>query len=176
MKPFNREFNAAVFAMASRVCPTGYDIAENEPSNLPDLIDQIERTGRIVVSSLNCDATIFGGSDEREFNYAFRAWHDWTHYHIRAEFTLAGEARVAVQQVADLAKGYGPAFAERYKPLLFAEIIGQALYKEITGEFPRFQRTFDSEFLACIGSGWADPREISADYHATQDHVKRDYR
>ncbi len=30
MKPFSREFNAAVFAMANRVCPAGYDIAARQ--------------------------------------------------------------------------------------------------------------------------------------------------
>ena len=196
MKPFSPEFNAVVYAMAARVCPTGYDISERyAPSNLPDLIDLIERTNRICVSNENSAATIFGGPDFAEFNYAFRAWHDWTHYHIRAEFNLAGEARVALQQIADLAKVYGAAFGERYKPLILAEVIGQALYKECTGKFPVDQRAFDREFLFSMGDrdlcllpdrAQHDnfnydppsnrPRAIPADYHATQDHVRGDYR
>ncbi len=192
MKPFSTEFNAATMAMANRVCPTGYDIADHAPDNLPDLIDQIERTGRICVSRANSEVTVFGGPDNAELNYAFRAWHDWTHYHIRAEFSLTGEARVAMQQVADLATVYDAAFAEKYKPLILAEVIGQALYKEFTGEFPIDQRAFDTVFMLAHGLTKASPswflacqntqhdnfnyvREIPADYHAMQSIVDARY-
>lgn len=144
MKPFSLEFNAACFAMANRVCPTGYDISDAAPSSIHDLLDYVDRHRRIVVSSEHSEQTIFA---DKECNYAFRAWHDWSHYILRAEFNLAGEARVALRQIEDLAKVYGASFAERYKPLILAEVIGQALYKEIGGEFPVDQRIFDIRFL-----------------------------
>lgn len=146
MKPFSLEFNAAVVSMASRVCPAGYDVVDNAPTCLADLIDWIERTNRIAVDRDNSDATIFGEGNA-EINWAFRAWHDWTHYHIRAEFDLVGETRVALQQIADLAKVYGSSFAAKYKPLIMAEVVGQALHKELVGDFPVNQRTFDRQLI-----------------------------
>ena len=146
MKPFSLEFNAAVVTMANKVCPTGYDVADSAPSCLGDLIDHIDRTRRICVARGNSEATIFGAGNE-EINWAFRAWHDWTHYHLRANFDLPGEARVAMQQYDDLRKVYGLSFADRYKPLILAEVLGQAIYKELVGAFPGNQREFDVDWL-----------------------------
>jgi len=164
MQPFSREFNAAVHVMADKVCPCGYDLAPNAPTNLADLVDWIERTGRIAVVPDNSDETIFGDASEKDFNYDFRAWHDWTHYHIRADFNLIGETRVAMQQIADLAKIYGTAFADKYKPLILAEVIGQALHNELLGCFPKHQRLFDNNFLA--------PFNLEYGYGGTFDYVR----
>lgn len=142
MKPFSLEFNAAVMTMANRVCPTGYDIGPDAPTSLTELREHVARTGRIKVSNENSDDTIFA---DAEHNYAFRAWHDWTHWRYMHGFDLAGETNVALAQIRDLGKIFGKAFAEKYKPLILAEVVGQALYKEVTADD---QRRFDASFLA----------------------------
>lgn len=153
MEPFSLEFNAAVMRMANIVCPCGYDVDGPDvglaaPQDLEALNLHIRATGRILVSREHSDNTIFA---DPEHNWAFRAWHDWTHWYIQADFDLAGEVKVAIQQVKDLAKVYGETFAERYKPIIFAEVIGHALAKELTGEFPVNQRGFDAAFLDLFG-------------------------
>lgn len=149
MKPFSLEFNAAVMTMANRVCPAGYDIGVDVPKTLPELREHVANTGRILVSSENSDNTIFA---DPEHNYAFRAWHDWTHWHTLSGFDLVNETNVAMRQISDLAKVFSPRFADKYKALILAEVVGQALYREITGEFPVAQRSFDRTFLGHMDS------------------------
>jgi hypothetical protein len=149
MTPYSLELNAAVVAMAARVCPKGFDVVPQGPVSLTALGDAVARTGRIPVDERNADATIFG---DREINYAFRAWHDWTHWYYKKPFTLTGETEVAQLQLADLAKVYGAKFADRYKAILYAEVIGQTLACEITGKFPDDQISFDEKFLDAVRS------------------------
>jgi hypothetical protein len=144
MIPYSLELNAAVVSMAARVCPKGWDVVPQGPGSLTELVDAVARTGRIPVDKRYSAATIFG---EPEINCAFRAWHDWTHYHYMKPFTLTGETEVAQLQLADLATVYGAKFADRYKAILYAEVIGQALAFEITGKFPDDQISFDEKFL-----------------------------
>jgi hypothetical protein len=173
MKPFSLEFNAACVAMAARVNPGGFlvsgiDTALAAPTSLAELRACEKATGCIVVDSANSYATIFA---DAEVNYAFRAWHDWTHLRYSAEFNLCGETLVAEMQIRDLAKVYGASFAERYKPLIYAEVIGQALYKELTGAFPVEQRAFDKTFLASLGDYWhvEDYMSPTANLHTIRD-------
>ncbi|MDE2096219.1 MAG: hypothetical protein KGL39_03170 [Patescibacteria group bacterium] len=151
MEPYSLEFNAAVMTMANRVCPCGYDVsdaAHSAPDSLAALNKHIETTRRILVSRDHSDNTIFS---DPEINWAFRAWHDWTHWRIQAEFDLVGEVEVALRQVKDLTTVYGPAFGNRYQPIIFAEGIGHTLLKELTGKFPIDQRRFDAAFLGLFG-------------------------
>jgi hypothetical protein len=156
MKPFSLEFNVAVVAMASRVCPTGYDVTDDPRAatvtNAKAYFAEVTRCKRITVFTGNSERTIFGGPENAEINWAFRAWHEWTHWYLGAPFNLVGETRVAEQQWLDLQKVYGAAFAAKYKPLLYAEVIGQALAYEMSGEFPDDQRAFDNLFLAYMGA------------------------
>jgi hypothetical protein len=147
-QPFDLSFNAAVRTMASKVCPAGYDVAHygSAPESLEALQDHIARTRRILVDGRNSDNTIFA---DPEHNYAFRAWHDWTHYVLSAPFTLDGELSVAHRQIEDLARvyGHGPRF-DRWAQLIMAEVYGQAQYCSIHGEFPKDQVAFDRQWLA----------------------------
>lgn len=144
-------FNAMVAAMASRVCPTGFDVSGVDnafpaPTSLPALQAHVARTGRILVDGAHSARTIYG---EPEFNFAFRAWHDWTHWTLRAEFDLPGELAVAYRQVEDMHRvfGYGGE-TELFASLIVAEVYGQALYLHRCGEFPQDQVEFTRAYLA----------------------------
>lgn len=152
MKPYSLAFNAACVAMASRVCPKGFDVSGKDtdkpaPSSLEELNVAIGDNGRLVVDGDNSECTIFA---DAETNYAFRAWHDWTHWILQAPFSLEGECKVACQQVAHLRDIYGATFAKRWAPAIYEEVIGQALAKEISGEFPNDQVAFAQAFLALM--------------------------
>jgi hypothetical protein len=139
LEPYDRSFNAAVMKMASLVCPKGYDVVpeSDAPESLQDLQTLVELTGRIAVSRDHSNNTIFGCP---EHNWAFRAWHDWTHFILRAPFTLDGELSVANRQCEDIARvfGHGPRVRE-WQRLIMGEVYGQALYFDQHGHFPEDQ-------------------------------------
>ena len=151
-QPFSLAFNVAVMAMAARVLPAGYDVepdAAKVPASLPELCAYIARTGRIVVWAGASDDTIFG---DREHNWAFRAWHDWTHAAYGYAFDERGERATAEAQIDDLRKVFGAGFAARYAPYIREEVIGQAHYYHAHGGFPETQRTFARAYLGAVGA------------------------
>lgn len=162
MEPYDRAFNAAVMKMASLVCPAGYDVSDNPYVALPPLdaqiyFDRISETHRITVWSGASDRTIFGCP---EHNWAFRAWHEWTHYILHADFSLDGELAVAHRQCADLARvfGHGPQ-VEKWQRLIMAEVYGQAAYYARTGEFPADQVAFDLDYIGATPPGTPGRRD-----------------
>lgn len=145
MKPLSPAFNAAVMTMANRVCPAGYDVSDDAPASLTELQDRVARTGRINVDRANSDRTIFG---DPEHNWAFRAWHDWTHLAISAPFTLDGELAVAHRQIQDMHLAYGHGKqAQEFARLIMSEVYGQALYFRNHGKFPEDQIAFTHDWL-----------------------------
>lgn len=145
--PFSVKFNAAVQHMAALVLPKGYDVLEDgAPSDLHSLNNYIAQHHRIAVSRAFSDNTIFGCP---ETNWAFRAWHDWTHFIIQAPFTLDGELAVAHRQIEDLILIFGHGTDTRdFAKLIMCEVYGQASYHAEHGEFPADQRAFTRNWLA----------------------------
>jgi hypothetical protein len=145
MEPFSLAFNAAVMTIANRLCPTGYDVSPDAPTSLEALTAHIQATGRIVVSSENSDATIYG---DPEHNFAFRAFHDWCHWRYQLPFTLDGEREVCKRQQEIVRQVFGPGTAtERFCALIECEVVGQAEYFEAYGHFPEDQRAFAEQWL-----------------------------
>ena len=145
-KPLDRAFNVAVLHMASRLFPKGFDVAAEAPSTLEELSDHVAKTGRMLVWSGASENTIFA---DAEVNYAFRAWHDWQHLTYQFPFTLEGEKAAAACQIADIAAIFGQSAAvKRFARLIWCEVVGQAEYKERTGEFPTDQVDFARNWLA----------------------------
>lgn len=156
-QPLSPAFNAAVMTMARKVCPCGYDIAVDcfAPSTLEHLNLRIKLTGRIMVNNDHSENTIFG---DAEHNFAYRAWHDWTHWIIQAPFTLEGEVKVAHRQMEDIRRvyGYGKQTA-LFCLLIEEEVIGQAEEYAATGSFPEDQLTFAKEYIALAQSRMMSP-------------------
>ena len=143
--PLSTHFNAAVLTMASRVCPCGFDVLNDAPGSFDELQDYYAKTGRLAVWSGASDATIFGNC---EVNYAFRAWHDWTHLTYNLPFTLDGERETARRQREDLRKVFGNgAVTEWFSALIECEVTGQAEAFAKTGQFPADQVAFTLAWL-----------------------------
>ena len=139
-------FNAAVMTMANKVCPLGYDVGSDAPSTIDELNFEMAHTKRIRVNQGHSDNTIFGCP---EHNWAFRAWHDWTHWILQAPLDLAGELAVAHRQCEDLAWVYGNgARTRKWQRIIMAEVYGQALYYAATGKFPKDQVLFDYSYVS----------------------------
>ena len=148
--PLCTHLNAAVVAMAGRLFPTGFDVTDDEqaaPASLEALNEHLANTGRMLVWSGGSDKTIFGAP---EINHAFRAWHDWCHWHLQAEFNDKGEYAVYVQQCAHLNQFWPGHFKlGSWMTLLYIEVVEQNSHYRKTGQFPVDQRAFvDSRLLA----------------------------
>ena len=153
----DRAFNEAVRVMAKKVWRLGYDISDDAgyaaaPGSIGSHYDSVEayfagisERHRVTVYMGGSDNTIFG---EPDFNYDFRAWHEWTHWTLRAPFDLDGELAVAHRQCQDLAKvfGHGIQF-DCWQRYIMAEVYGQALHHYKTGAFPTNQREFDRAYI-----------------------------
>ena len=142
----NRAFNCAVLHIAGKLNPRGWAVSDVAPQGLLELKQCIAETGRITVWSGGSEKTIFG---DREFNYAFRAWHDATHYVLDAEFDRPGEIAVAQRQIWTLVYLYGRTFVSRrgWASLIWCEVVGQFDYKLAYGEFPDDQMAFTRNYL-----------------------------
>ncbi len=140
----NIALNAAVHSMACRVWHKGYDLCDSDDPNIPDnpwgYWTEIERRGRPTIYTGYSDNTIFG---EPEFNWDFRAWHDWTHYILKAPFTLTGELAVAHRQCEDIATVFDHYSTIEWQRLIMADVYGQALFFQKTKQFPVYQKNFD---------------------------------
>lgn len=146
LKSFSTKFNIATTHIASKLFPLGFDVSDDAPSSLAELMASFA-SGRHTVWRGASEATIFGGPEAAEVNWAFRAWHDWHHWHGKHALDLNGEAAVARGQITDVFKLFGQRDAYVFADLILEEVLGQAAYKAATGAFPENQRAFARDFL-----------------------------
>lgn len=74
-----------------------------------------------------------------EGNYAFRAWHDFTHLMLHLSFCFADEIRIAHLHFATMKRrGLSPLACAA----LFFDTAGQSFYQDMHGDFPVHQRNF----------------------------------
>lgn len=100
------------------------------PSTFEDLM-RLDSKEAIVWSGAS-ECTIYG---DPSVNYAMRAWHDSLHRKLSADFSLAGETRVALEHCR-LIESDGLA------RIIWAEVVGQAEFFERFGQFPENQVEF----------------------------------
>lgn len=149
MKPLDRQFNVAVLHLAGMLHPTGFNVSDVAPNTLAEVNESIA-SGRLTVWSGASEATIFG---DREVNYAFRAWHDWTHWRGQRPFTRDGEVATARDQQQHIRLVYGNGkISKRMQALVWAEVVGQLEYQELWGNFPTDQRAFVEAYLRDPGA------------------------
>lgn len=150
-EPLVEGMNAMVMTMANATCPFGWIVEDSyplAPLNLMGLNRSVKLTGRITVWGGGSDDTIYACP---EHNHAFRAWHDSVHWRLQLPMTLAGECGVAYAQIAQMLTTYGhDEETEKWASYLLSEVVGQALHRVITGEFPSRQRIF----VECDVSNW----------------------
>jgi hypothetical protein len=95
---------------------------------------------KILVYSGASALTIY---DDKEVNFAFRAWHDWCHWQGKHPFTVEGESEACDMQCRQVYDLFGfNAQTIRWSHILKAEVLGQALYRERFGRFPTNQPLF----------------------------------
>lgn len=145
LAPLDRGLNVAILHIASRLFPTGFDVAAEAPETYEALCAHLEKGGRMLVWSGGSDATIYA---DAEVNHAFRAWHDWCHFTGGHDFSPEGEAAAMRMQQDHLRLLYGDSpEVRRWFAILEAEIVGQAAYYAMWGRFPEDQRAFVEDYL-----------------------------
>ncbi len=163
--PLDRSFNVVVNQVASRLFPTGFDVGPDAPDTFVKLKARLDSGARMLVWDGASDKTIF---DCPETNYAFRAWHDWLHWKLGADFTHQGERVVMLAMQDQVISLYGRASEHRnalpkglsipenrnirrWCAILEAEVIGQLGHKEDHGDFPEDQREVAKRYLSVRG-------------------------
>jgi hypothetical protein len=137
--------NAAISHIASQLFPSGFDANDEAPTTLAELNKAFNSRCYVVWRGAS-DATIFG---DREVNWAFRAWHDFTHWRNNLPFTPDGEREAYKRQCDDLVTLYGDSDLTRHwRRILDTEINGQLRYAaEHAGAFPTNQKAFTLAYL-----------------------------
>jgi hypothetical protein len=142
-EPWCEMFNAMTMTMARRSNPLGWYITESyvkAPHSLADLNTVMNTEGKLTIWGGASDYTVYACP---EHNAAARAWHGMVHWFTQAPMTLAGEAVTAYVQIWQMLQQYGhDEQTEDWAAVLLTEVIGQALYKYETGEFPLDQLDF----------------------------------
>ena len=125
-------FNVLTVEMASRLqwIPVDYD----PYPTLADMRADYDKTGRIKISTLHSDNSIYG---DPFVNWCGRAWHDYCHLAMGAEFDAKGEyaaSQLQIQQMRDAVKEHTQ--VEWFARIINAEVNGQVEYYLQHGEFP----------------------------------------
>jgi hypothetical protein len=146
MKPLEPALNAAIILMTHRLLPAGYRVAEEAPSTYEAIASHLDSGNQMVVYSGGSENTIY---EDRQVNYAFRAWHDWCHWTGKVALDMEGEVEACQMQCHQLYDVFGfNAQTFRWSTIIKAEVIGQATYYERYQRFPTNQRMFVEHYLA----------------------------
>lgn len=145
-RPVSPMLNVAVQMFAARVWPQGFDLSETDaPDSLKRLKAEYAARGRITIYAGGSDGTIFDCADT---NRMFRAWHDWAHLTLNANFSMEGETAACELQAAQIFARYGDGDTGRgMVAVLRAEIIGQARFWQRNRRFVSRQRAFTMAYL-----------------------------
>lgn len=122
------------------------EITSDAPENYSSLVSMVRNShvnrAPFLIQKEGLSGSIYGNTLG---NIAFRVWHDWLHYHMPADFSIMGEARVAEHQLAYVEAEFGKGSLEA--KLFTADTIGQVMYYQIHGKFPEDQMAF---VLSCL--------------------------
>jgi len=125
--------NNAILRLAPR-----FIVSDNAPDTLESLTRQ--NSSSLVVWAGASDSTIFG---DKSVNWAFRAWHDYLHLKLNAEFNEKGETIVAIEQARQLRN-------DAQGRIITIEVIEQLNYFNKHGHFPVDQLKFFNDTMKGI--------------------------
>lgn len=147
-------FNVCAMMMARKVWPQGYDLSDtNAPDSLTRLKAEYAARGRITIFSGGCSNTIF---DDAGTNQDFRAWHDYCHIEMNADFSFEGERAAFNLQASHIHNHWGSVDTGRALiQVLEAEVIGQARYWRLYKKYVGNQRGFCLAYMADPASALA---------------------
>ncbi len=112
----------------------------NLDSNLIRFKERYEKTGKIHIWTGASENSIFG--EDPLINSYFRCWHDYIHINHSLSFDFQSETILASIQCSML-----PVDWMFERELIMVEILAQAQYHHIHGEFLKNQRKFTIEYL-----------------------------
>jgi hypothetical protein len=142
--PLCSNLNRAVEHLCQQAWPQGFDVSEDAPNSFKSLKSEFQERGRITVYSGNSEDTIFGDATT---NHMARAWHDWCHLSLKADFTFAGEAAACELQCRQLIAYLGQKEGEPAANILRAEVLGQIAYYQRHKHYVGHQREFVVQYL-----------------------------
>lgn len=142
--PLCSALNRAVEHLCQQVWPQGFDVAEDAPNSFTALKAEFQERGQITVYSGNSQDTIFGNV---RINHMARAWHDWAHLSLGADFSVAGETAACELQCRQLIDHLGLEEGKRAANILQAEVIGQVAYYQRHKRYVRRQKDFVLQYL-----------------------------
>ncbi len=125
------------------------EIVTTDDGAICDTLEKItayyNKTGKLLVWRGESNDTIFSLPD---FNYMFRAWHDFHHITKQLPFDTEGEAMVATYQSQDIHAMALPAHIKHFCiALIDCEVNGQIEHYDRTGEFLVNQKTFACDYM-----------------------------
>lgn len=142
VNPLSIQFNAAVQTIVRRLGLSYVPVSSDDaPSTYEEVVRSYHRHNDILfVAREHSDRTIF---DDKEINYAFRAWHDYRHITGKHDFSLEGEKCTAIDQIKDMWVYYGNNAQTRvWSAYIWGDVVGQRLYADNFGHFPVEQKEF----------------------------------
>jgi len=129
----------------NRTTARRFDVSEEAPGTYRALKAHLDTGKRLVVYSGGSYGTIYV---DPQVNYAFRAWHDYTHWQEGFDFSVEGETAVCHEQCRQIIERYGDTTqTRRWCDILRAEIIGQRLFYQYHKKYVVDQRTFIEEYI-----------------------------
>ena len=147
VEPLCPAFNQLVLAIARDLMPEGWDVIEDAPDTLEELLEYYEKHGRVAVNVESRHGCTVG---DPETHYAFRAWHDLIHVlnPIEAAFNLEGEKWAAEKHRQEIYRrlGYTPE-AAFFGALIEIEIVAQNAHYLRLGFWPEDPRAFAERWL-----------------------------
>lgn len=144
MPILDKGFNAIVKYIGGRVPHT---LTADQYPDYAAMKRDWEATGHLKINVGNSLGTIFGSAS---LNWLFRAWHDYAHVTIDADFSPTGEAAAAEEMkriMIELIPTLTPAEIARYSRIIDAEVNAQAQYFMKYGAFPENQYEFMAQYL-----------------------------
>mgnify|MGYP000259408355 CR=1 FL=1 len=150
-EPFSQTLNALVHHMCNLVHPRGFKVVNGRAAPYPSLrqvSDDLRLKGTVRISTEGAEDNIFGCLD----TYAcFMAWHDWTHYTLKAPFTLAGEQLAIEDQVRQLKQTFG------------CDLLGTSDAMDMAGDLMRIMVLGQLEYALKNDDQWPEsPRQFVA--------------
>ena len=116
------------------------------PSTLGEMLDCIaDRNGTLLIAEEGCSDSVYG----RTGNLWFRAMHDLGHLAYGQDTTTEDELALAVQLAELIAKHLPPEMHDNCAQVYYADTVGQSLYCELRGHFPKDQQAFVRTIVQC---------------------------